>query len=246
MIDPMNTSTDEYAQAPIILGIEMSNPSANSGTGSDAGNAVALWSSDEGAPRLLGSCPMPKGARGSDGIMSVIAGCCGEHGVVPESIGTIIVSIGPGGYTALRIATTTAKVLASTLGARLLPVPTARVAACAAAAQTRPLLVALASKKDHTHASIVDGSGHERSVGVITAEDLESLGVRAMACDQHLPDSIRERAEQLGIELLQLTLDATALLAASSGIDPVEPRQLAPRYAREPDAVTQWRARKGG
>ncbi|HCT44583.1 MAG TPA: hypothetical protein DF699_05175, partial [Phycisphaerales bacterium] len=88
---------------------------------------------------------MPKGTRGSDGVMRAIELICECNGVRPGSIARILVSVGPGGYTALRIATTTAKMLAHTLGAEVIPVPSALVASTALTPGMCPALITLAS-----------------------------------------------------------------------------------------------------
>lgn len=232
-------------ETTITLGIEMSNPSANKGAAEQT-HALALWSGENGTPTLLGSAPLAAGTRGSDGIMHGIESLCSELSVEPRSIARIIVSIGPGGYTALRIATTTAKLLASTLGASLIAVPSALVAARSVRADQRPALIALASKKDHTHASVIDADGSLQSVGIITCDALSDLGVRTIVADQHLPESFVLASQKLGIERALIRLDARELIDASAGVDPVDPMRLAPIYAREPDAVTQWRDRASG
>ncbi len=231
---------------PITLGLEMSNPSAARAPDDESTHAVAVWSRSGQTHNLLGSAPMPRGARGSDGVMQSVASLCAGCGVQPADIERVIVSVGPGGYTALRIATTTAKMLASTLRAQLVAVPSALVAAQAIGPESRPALIALASKKDHTFASVFDAGGCWSQLGIITADGIEASGARSIVADSHLPESFTQRAGTLGISVIPIHLDARHLLAASAGIDPVDPAMLTPLYAREPDAVTQWRARSSG
>lgn len=228
-------------RSPFTLGIEMSNPSASKGSAQPP-HSIALWSSAAGST-LVGSMPLPQGTRGSDGIMHAVESLCARHSVKPSDIGRIIVSLGPGGYTALRIATTTAKMLASTLGAELIAVPSALVAARSIAADQRPALIALASKKDHTHASMIESDGSCRVIGILTSDAIVALGLRSLVADTHLPQSFVDAAKKLGIERVAMRLDARELLGASDGIDPIDPLRLTPIYAREPDAVTQWRER---
>ena len=234
--------TDEQQHTGVTLGIEMSNPTSDARDAEPA-HAIALWAQDK---TLIGSIAMPKGTRGSDGVIAAVDALCAQHDVRPTDLACIIVSIGPGGYTALRIATTTAKMLAFSLGAQLIAVPTARVAACAVDADSFPAIVGLASKKQHTHATRVHADGTYESIGIIEAQQLEALGVRALVADDHLPQPLRDHAQQLGLSVLPIVLDARNLLEASTGIDPIQPELLAPMYAREPDAVTQWRARSSG
>lgn len=223
----------------ITLGIEMSNPSANA-PGASPAHAVALWDERE---TLLGSSALPDSSRGSDAVMDAIATLAQSCDVAPASIGRIIVSIGPGGYTALRIATTSAKVLADTLGAELIAVPSARVASVSIEESHRPALIALASKKNKCHASVITPDGTIQEIGIIDADALSAIAPRSIVADHHLPRSFHERAISLGIEECPLRLDVRDLLSASCGIAPIDPLLCAPKYAREPDAVTQWRAR---
>jgi tRNA A37 threonylcarbamoyladenosine modification protein TsaB len=61
-------------------------------------------------------------------------------GLTPESLrgGPVAVSIGPGGFTGLRIAVSTAKMLAETLGVKIIAVPSALVAAESTIGSQRP------------------------------------------------------------------------------------------------------------
>jgi len=226
----------------ITLGIEMSNPGAHA-PGEEAPHAVALW--DAGG-RCLGSAPLPESTRGSDAVLDAISKLAGSCSIQPCDIDRVLVSVGPGGYTALRISTTSAKVLADTLGADLVAVPTARVVSVSLDASARPALIALASKKDRCHASVLTSDGVLRSVGIIEADALRSYGLKSIVADRHLPGSFREAASAIGVGVLSLRLDARDLVRAAEGIDPIDPLRCEPIYAREPDAVTQWRARASG
>lgn len=228
-----------HTHRTITLGIEMSNPGSTA-PGAIPAHAVALWDERE---TLLGSSALPDTSRGSDAVMDALGALAQSCGVAPASIGRIIVSIGPGGYTALRIATTSAKVLADTLGAQLIAVPSARVASVSIEESHRPALIALASKKNRCHASLLKSDGSIEERGIIDADELSTVAPRSIVADHHLPRSFHERAISLGIEVRPLRLDVRDLLGASHGIAPIDPLLCAPKYAREPDAVTQWRAR---
>ncbi len=230
------------ASESITLGIEMSNPSAR-GAGGAVSHSVALW---DAQGTLLGSAPLPDSQRGSDAVMHAVSGLAGSCGVRPAQVARVIVSTGPGGYTALRIATTSAKVLADTLGAELVGVPAARVASEAIGSGDVPALIVLATKKGRGHVSVLRGDGSIEEVGVVGPAALGGCGARTLHADQHLPDVFRAFADAAGIAVRPIELDARALLSASAGIAPVDPLRLAPLYAREPDAVTQWRARGSG
>jgi len=226
----------------ITLGVEMSNPGSHDPKVPDPPHAVALWRGMD----PVGSAPMPKAARGSDAVMALVESLCAQHGVSPGEIARILVSTGPGGYTALRIASTTAKVLGMALGAELIGVETPRVAGVSVDPGRRPALIALASKKGRAHATVLHPGGELERLGVIEAERIGVLGVTTLVADRHLPQSFADQAARLSIAIEPIVLDARTLLSASAGVDPVEPVALVPVYAREPDAVTQWRARGSG
>lgn len=234
----MTTPVESTESGPVVLGIEMSNPSA----GADR-HSVALWNDRGGELALLASAPMPKGERGSDGVMALVQQLCDEQGVVPARISKILVSAGPGGYTALRIAATTAKVLAQTLGCALIAVESARVAARAIEPSSRPALVALASKKGRTHATLVDVDGALTTLGIVDESVLAQVRPVSVVGDGHLPPAFAREADRLGIGLSPIRLDARDLAEAARGLEAVDPGAMSPIYAREPDAVTQWRAR---
>jgi len=233
---PSPTSSERAPQR-FTLAIELSNPSA-----SPKAHAVALFVVD-GSNALVGSMAIPAGVRSSDALMGVIETLCAEHGCAPSDITRLLVSIGPGGYTALRISTTTAKVLAETLGCSLVAVPTARVGACSIKPEHRPALIALASKNERAHCSIVNADGSIESVGVIDASALGAYNLKSIVGDGHLPGSFVEQGEKLGVQIMALVLDARRCLEAGAGIEPISPDALRPIYASEPDAVPQWRAR---
>tara|TARA_R110002072_G_scaffold42064_9_gene117741 strand:+ start:15373 stop:16116 length:744 start_codon:yes stop_codon:yes gene_type:complete len=234
-IDSNNLST-------IVLAIELSNPSASA----DAHAAAVFCADDDdsaGPVSLIGSRPIPDGIRSSDAIMVLIESLCAAHQIKPTQIARIIVSIGPGGYTALRIASTTAKVLAHTLGCELVAVPSAAVGAQAIEPSHRPALIALASKNQMAHCSLVHEDGRVESLGVLDAQGIGELSLRAIFADKHLPGSFVGLANDRGISIEPLVLDARHCVSAAAGIAPIDPDELRPIYAREPDAVTQWRAR---
>lgn len=236
------TPVSDTSNTNTILAIEMSNPSA-----STEACAVALFSSNKYNISLIGALPIAPGMRSSDSIMVLIESLCSEHDISPNKITQIIVSVGPGGYTALRISSTTAKVLAHALGCSVIAVPTALVAGAAIDPAHRPALIALASKNQQAHCAVAHADGSVETVGVIGATQIgdliDSFGIRSIVADSHLPSSFAEQAEQLGIEIHPIVLDAKNCLDAAEGIDPISPIELAPIYAREPDAITQWRQR---
>jgi tRNA A37 threonylcarbamoyladenosine modification protein TsaB len=138
------------------VAIEVSNPAR----GSEVALAPLLGGSLDGASLRTEAV----GAEHDDPVQA-LARLCGRAGVLPRQLQHVAVSIGPGGFTAVRTALTSARMLAEATGARLVGVPSALVAADAAldaegeAGQTLPdpacVLVVLASKGESAWCSAV-------------------------------------------------------------------------------------------
>lgn len=219
-----------------VLAIETSNPSSG-----NAGVCVARVG--PGTVDVLAEAELEAGVRGSDGVMLAVDAACGSAGITPAEIDEIALSIGPGGYTALRIAATTAKTLALACDALIVPVPVWAVAAEGVQAPQRPALIALAGKGDAAHLTRIDADGRGEVLGVVTAAALGEGIARTIVGDGHVPAVIVERCASLGITRIPIVLRASACVSASAWFEPVGIDAVEPDYAREPDAVTQWRAR---
>lgn len=221
---------------PLALAIETSNPSAcpaEVGVGAIGGGAAFV------------ECLSPA-RRHDDDLMPAIDRVCRAAGVRPADLGAVVVSIGPGGYTGLRIAVTTARFIAEATGAACIGVPTAEVAAGAAARDGRPFAVALASKGEHAFVTPFDAQGRPTAAGrVLDAGGVGVLGLPRLIGDGFLPESMREMASASGISVEPLVLGASCLLRTAAGRESVDPSRLLPLYAREPEAVRLWRARGG-
>ena len=206
MSHPDMSNSSQNTASKIVLAIELSNPSAAPGA-----HAAAVFACDGHTQTLIGSMPIPADIRSSDGIMVLIEALCKAHQIKPMMITKIIVSIGPGGYTALRIAATTAKVLAHSIGCELVAVDTARVAAQAIQPARLPVIIALASKNQQAHGSLVHPDGRIESLGVISSDILDTYSgndqIKSLVADGHLPSSFAERAHELGIEIVPIELD---------------------------------------
>ena len=227
--------SDRDSSVKYALGIECSNPSAR---GTNRGEVALAEIIDDGL-KYVGSIGLPTEARGSDGLMGAIDALCAEHGVSAAEIGRVVVSVGPGGYTALRISVTVAKVLGMSIGCGVVAVPTAAVAGVGLAGEDA--VVALASKKGRAHCTRVVG-GEMTVLGVIGREEIANCGAAVLVGDSYLPSEMVEAAQGAGMEVRGIELKARGCLEASVGIGEIDPGELSVLYAREPDAVTQWRA----
>lgn len=239
----------------ITLGIETSNPSASA----RAAGAIALASDTPDSPRgfrLLGMRALHPGARHDDALMPAVEALCVRCGVTPRDIGRITVSIGPGGFTGLRIAVTTARFIAEAVDAELVAVPSALVVAMKRRRLGR-FAVLLASKRDTAWATCFesDEAGALRAPTDAATEgrivDLASLQalhrekqLEAIVADRHMPAPMRAWAEQENIRIAPPWFGAARCIEAARRLTPVDRLQLAPLYPREPEALTKWRDRR--
>lgn len=261
--------------ALLTLAIETSNP-ASSPTGDAQSVALGLVVARGGGvapanpepPALLVEEPVAPSSRERDDLMPAIDRLFRRANRDRRDLQAVAVSVGPGGFTALRVAVATAKMLALGAGARrgdgiapaplpVLAVPSALVAAwphlCPGAATRLPLAVALASKGDGAFVThfVVGAAG----VGAVplpdgrvqTAAELFSAGPppATLIADAHAPEPFVTLARAHGADVLPPAFSAAACLAAAASIAPIDARALAPIYGREPEAVTLWRARHG-
>lgn len=189
--------------------------------------------------------------------------------------GTVCVSIGPGGFTGLRIAVATAKMFSEVLGVKLVAVPSALVAAWGAdleavgtevsgqksevGGEALNVLVALACKGESFWATRVGRSeGRETArvgwrivgePGIVNIDAFDATDIHAVIADEFFPDAARARIIAANIPILPLTLSARGVLMIGEAMlargEMVDPLRMLPLYPRQPEAVTLWDARVG-
>ncbi|MDX2132010.1 MAG: hypothetical protein SFY69_08160 [Planctomycetota bacterium] len=229
----------------VILGIEISNPSARTQHAPWA-PGVALARVADAVPVLLAFEPLAGQSPHDDDLLPAVARLCRAGDVRPADLAGVAVSVGPGGFTALRISVAAGAMIAEATGARCFAVPTAHVVA-RRAAQSAPFAVALASKGDSAWIQVFERADRPRAPGgICTPDALASLGVARLVADHYLPDAMRTRAASLGIVIEPPAFDALACIEAAADLEPTDPAQLRPLYPREPEAVTKWRERHEG
>ena len=202
-----------------------------------------------GAPIAERAVPAPE--RDADHLMAEIDECMRGAGLRPADLAAVAVSVGPGGFTGLRVACATAKALAEVTGCRLVAVPSALVAARAAAADGRlpdgPCVAVLAAKGEDAWCSRIEvraGMPHERSAAL---ERSFPVGAGPALVDDHAPKGWGAAIAAAGPVQARWTARgclevAEALLAAGTAMDAL---RLGPIYPRPPEAVTLWEARHG-
>ena len=194
--------------------------------------------------------------RHDDDLMPAIDRVFKRAGRSPRDLagGCVGVSVGPGGFTGLRIAVTTAKMFAEILGVRLVAVPSALVAAHTTLGDDSSpgeIIVCLACKDEscwcarlRSEAGAWHLVGHP---GVHTAKTLEIEGISALLADEFLPEPLRRACEQYGVRVVPPAFDPRACLQIAERMlqqgATIDALALSPLYPREPEAVTLWNAR---
>jgi tRNA threonylcarbamoyladenosine biosynthesis protein TsaB len=223
--------------APVLLAIEASQRTGGVAVRDAAGAAHVEW--------------LSPAARFDDDLLAAIDRLYGRLGLTPDCTRGVGVSIGPGGFTGLRISVSTAKMLAETLGARVVAVPSALVAA-EAYEGPGPIVVALAAKgatawvtrldRGGDGAWAVEGDGHLADAGGLRLD-----GIRALLADRYLPPSMRDRCHDAGIPVVDPIFSPLGCLSAAArlfeGSRTTDPLTLAPLYPRPPAAVALWERR---
>lgn len=207
--------------------------------------------------------PLSQRKRHDDDLMPAIDRLFARTGLKPADLrgGTVAVSIGPGGFTGLRIAIATAKMLAETLDVKLIAVPSALVAAEGAevrgqksAVSPTERLIALACKGDSFWLTRVrretasDGWKIVGEAGIANADAFDPLGASAIIADEFFPDAAKQGAENAGVRIIAPVFSAGACLRIGERMlargETIDPLRMLPLYPRQPEAVTLWGQRE--
>lgn len=237
-----------YPRSVLVLAIEATNPNVPT-----PGVLLARSEDDKpGAFEVLAQESLASAGRNDDVLLPSISRLFKAIGLSPRDLDEVLVSIGPGGFTATRLACTGAAVIAELTGAQVRVVDTVRVA-IETAFQERPDLgptvVAMASKRETAFAARFDGDdrsnqGPNRAIGIHAFEQLLLPG-DCLLFEDHLPDAMLEISSKRRVECIPMRLTADGLLASRDAGQVMPVEVLRPIYPREPDAVTQWRERYG-
>jgi tRNA threonylcarbamoyladenosine biosynthesis protein TsaB len=231
------------ASSDITLAIETSNPSA--WTPASPIKPGVVVAADRGQT-LLARADIDPQAVHQDQLMSSIAAAMSVAGIAPRQLSTVAVSVGPGGYTAVRLGVTVAKIIAEVTGAACKAVPTAH-AIVRATAPGVPCAVALASKGTTAFLTRFDAAGVEQEPGLLcTAAWIESAAIEVLIADAFLPESFANACKERGIRIMPPVFDALHVAQVAAGLAAVDPLSLAAFYPREPEAVTKWKQLKQG
>ncbi len=184
----------------------------------------------------------PRG-RHDDDLVGAIDRLYVRLGLQPRETRAIGVSIGPGGFTGLRIAVAAAKMLAETLGANIVAVPTPLVVA-EAHAGPGPIVVALASRGSTVWATRLERGDAWQADGVGALYDAATLpleGAAALLGDRYLPPDVVDACARRRVPVVEPVFSPLACLAVAWRLleegRTTDALALLPIYARPP-AVT--------
>lgn len=202
--------------------------------------------------RVLAERGLETKSRHDDVLLPAIADLLRRCSATATDLEEIVVSIGPGGFTATRLACVAAAMLAELSSAKLLAVPTAMVAAASLESNRKDsprIVVVMACKGEQAFVARVDSHDPANSLAGRSMSSDAFAGIlgpdNLLLDDGRMPASFESIAADASIERAALSLTARGLLASRSRGAVVSPEMLRPIYPREPDAVTQWRRRHG-
>lgn len=217
---------------------------------------------DEGREPVV--APVTGGRREKDELLPAIQQALDTANATARDLASVVVDIGPGGFTGLRISIAAGQMLAEVAGASVVGIPGAEVAAASTPAifggsLTGTILVIAATRNGTawtTRLARQDPNRDWKPVGAAMLLDAPPAErYAAVLADEHLEPTWRGRFESEGIEIVEPVHSATGLaglfLRGMSDSPPVswqvseDPATLRPLYPREPEAVRLWNARRG-
>jgi tRNA threonylcarbamoyladenosine biosynthesis protein TsaB len=98
-------------------------------------------------PNLIAEIHIPEAARHASALMPTLAAALAKQNWSPQSLDLLIVSIGPGSFTGLRVAIAIARALAHSVGCRLIGIDTPDVIVQNAPADAREALIVLDARR---------------------------------------------------------------------------------------------------
>ena len=206
----------------LVLAVDTATPAVTAGV-------VRL---DGGVPRTLASRVTVNARAHAEVLTPHIMECLGEAGVEPADLDAVVVGIGPGPYTGLRVGMATAAAFGDALGRPVYGVCSLDAIAVDAA-DDRDLLVVTDARRREVYWARYSGGVRVTGPGVDKPADLEPqpsvvvTGSEAHATLFDLPVVGEPSPSPAGL----VTVAASDILAGA------DPEPLVPLYLRRPDAV---------
>jgi tRNA threonylcarbamoyladenosine biosynthesis protein TsaB len=229
------------SRGTLTLGLDTATPATVAGAVAADGRAarrIALPAAGErpGHTRLL---------------LGLAEECLGELDAGWGDVGRIVLGLGPGTFTGIRVGVATGRSLVLATGAELVGVPTPAALAAAARAPAapwadRPVLVVQDARRRELFVSL-HGAGDAGLAAPWTvpqdalAETVVALPVAPAVAigDGAVPraDVLRAAGVEVPDEPHHHLVDGVALIRAAAALPGVDPHEVRPVYVRDPDAV---------
>ena len=210
--------------------------------------------------RIIGTGRFSGPRRHATDFLPALQALCRTHSVGPADVGLVLVSIGPGSFTGLRIGITAARMLALANRATVVGVPTLEVIAQNAADAPDPperVVVILDAKRQRVYAATFQrrDARYLPQCGPVEVEPAAFLADLDPCCAV-TGDGVschQEAVATSGLPVLPQALFAPrAETVYSLGLARVQQgvvgdrRMLVPLYVRRPEAEERWERRHGG
>ena len=205
--------------------------------------SITLGRDDE----MLQTCQLAQRRRHNVELVPTLDRLFRAHHAKPNMLGQLYVSIGPGSFTGLRIAVSTAKMFGLTLNVPIVAVPTIEVVL--ANTPTRPhVAVCLSTKREQMYCGVYRRVNETwqtiRVPELLTPEKLCELAPRPLAVlgDKLPPHSWPEEFDLLDTVLAVPSSESVWRLGrdATKQNRFTDPLKLQPLYARRPEAEELW------
>ena len=203
--------------------------------------AACVFDADAGAEIARAVRDIGKGH--AEILMDVIAEALGEADIAFSGVGAVVVSVGPGSFTGVRVGVSVARGLALALKIPAAGVSTLEALAFEARALTgnKPVLTVIDGGRDGIYAAIYNSFGKIVYAPVVAqldeiAELVDGVSVLAGSAARRVAASIPSRSFTFGPEFPTADIATYAQVALVNGFDGSKPRPL---YLRAPDAKPQ-------
>jgi len=206
---------------------------------------------------VLGAAGFTKARAHAVEFIPTIDALCRAHGVEPRRVEWVFVSAGPGSFTGLRIGITAARMIALSVGARIVALPTLEVIAQNALDAPNPterLVVILDAKRQRVYTATFERRGdHYSAVSEpCEADPIEYLAKQERRCAVLGEGVLYHRAAiaASGLAILPESLyppraETVYRLGAERAAlgRSIAARDLVPIYIRRPEAEEIWQTR---
>jgi len=192
-------------------------------------------------------------SRHGDVLLPAIDSLLRSIGCGPADLGGCGVSLGPGGFTGLRVSISTCSSMGLALGIPVYGIPSALVVASSIAGERSNMLVVLGCKGDNawlTGVECREGRWSIQQEGSLVTGGAEGDwfdGHSVLVADEHLPESMHRSAVERGMEILAPSWNPEACLELTrvrhDAEDADQVHLLQPIYPSVPEAVSLWQAR---